>query len=97
MIEPCNVADMGAEKIAMIDIEETEKLRIEKVTALHVVESIKTIKPSTNPEEMLQYIQFTHDYGECDRLDTEKETTQDMDKKRKHDADANSADKKRKQ
>lgn len=50
----------------LLDIQETNKLRIAKVTAQDVFDSIASIKPSTNPNELSQFVKFTQDYGESE-------------------------------
>ncbi|KAG2385468.1 hypothetical protein C9374_003283 [Naegleria lovaniensis] len=65
-IEPCSATDVGAKKMNLLDIQETEKLRIAKVTAQDVFDSIASIKPSTNPNELSHFVKFTQDYGESD-------------------------------
>ncbi|EFC38827.1 predicted protein [Naegleria gruberi] len=85
-IVPCSRNEKNSKKMNMLDIKQPEKLKIAKVTAKDIYDSIKSVKPSTNPSEILSFIEFTQNYGESDNpVEEEHEEIENQYKRKKDD------------
>jgi len=74
--------------MTLLEITEPEKLKVASVTANDIYDSISTIKPSTNLEELGEFNKFTLDYGESDSMIIDNQepthnTSQQFNKRRK--------------